>query len=84
METDVRRFAPVYPLSKRWRRLYNGRSSVERINSYLKEVLRLEDHCLRGKNAISLRVTLAAITLNIRTWLALRAEKSRAPTSAVA
>ena len=84
LETDVRRFAPVYPRSKRWRRLYNGRSAVERINSYLKEVLRLEDHCLRGKNAISLRVTLAAITLNIRTLLALRAEKSRALDSAVA
>lgn len=78
METDVRRFAPVYPRTKRWRRLYNGRSAVERINSYLKEVLRLEDHCLRGQSAISLRVALAAITLNISTLMALRAAKRAA------
>ncbi len=75
METDPRRFAPVYPGSKRWQRLYNGRSAVERVNSYVKEVLRLEDHCLRGKAAISLRVLLAAVTLNVRTLLALRAAK---------
>jgi hypothetical protein len=75
METDIRRFAPIYPRSKKWQRLYNGRTAVERVNSYVKEVLRLEDHCLRGKAAISLRVLLAAITLNLRTLLALRAAK---------
>ncbi len=75
MDIDVRRFAPVYPRSKKWQRLYNGRSAAERVNSYVKEVLRLEDHCLRGKAAISLRVLLASITLNARTLLALRAAK---------
>jgi hypothetical protein len=75
METDIRRFAPIYPRSKKWQRLYNGRTAAERANSYLKEVLRLEDHCLRGKAAISLRVLLAAVTLNLRTLLALRATK---------
>lgn len=78
METDVRRFAPVYPRSKKWRRLYNGRSAVERVNSYLKEVLRLEDHCLRGLKAINLRVLLAATTLNLRTLLVLRAVRAAA------
>lgn len=72
METDARRFAPVYPRSKRWKRLYNGRSAVERINSYLKGVLELERHCLRGKNAIKLRVLLASMTLNVRTLVSLR------------
>ena len=72
MKTDYRRFAPVYPRSKRWKRLYNGRSAVERINSYLKEVLKLEQHCLRGKNAIKLRVLLAGITLNARTLIGVR------------
>jgi hypothetical protein len=76
METDIRRFAPIYPRSKKWKRLYNGRTAVERVNSYLKEVLRLEDHCLRGLAAISLRVLLASVTLNIRTLLALRAAKA--------
>ncbi len=76
METDIRRFAPIYPRSKKWKRLYNGRTAVERVNSYLKEVLRLEDHCLRGLAAIDLRVLLASVTLNIRTVLALRAAKA--------
>jgi hypothetical protein len=76
METDIRRFAPVYPRSKKWKRHYNGRSSVERVNSYLKEVLRLEDHCLRGLKTISLRVLLAATTLNLRTsWPSERNEQ---------
>jgi transposase, IS5 family len=73
LKTDFRRFAPVYPRSKKWKRLYNGRTAVERVNSYLKEVLRLERHCLRGLKAINLRITLAAITLNIRTIILLRA-----------
>lgn len=77
METDPRRFAPVYPRSQRWTRLYKGRTAAERVNSYVKAVLRMEDHCLRGKAAISLRVLLAAITLNTRTLLALREAKKK-------
>ncbi len=74
-KTDTRRFAPIYPRSKHWKRLYNGRSAVERVNSYLKEVLRLEQHSLRGKQAIGLRVLMASVTLNLRTLLAIRAAK---------
>jgi len=76
MALDVRRFAPVYPRSKRWKRLYNGRSAVERINSYLKEVLQLEEHCLRGKDAIEIRALLATTTVNVRTLVSLRAAKA--------
>lgn len=76
MKTDFRRFASIYPRSKKWKRLYNGRSAVERVNSYLKEVLRLEDHSVRGLKAISLRVLLAASTLNLRTLLVLRADRA--------
>jgi hypothetical protein len=76
MKTDYRRFAPVYPRSKRWKRMYNGRSAVERINSYLKDVLPLERHCLRGKNAIKLRVLFASITLNVRTLMSMRRQKA--------
>ena len=77
MKTDYRRFAPVYPRSKRWKRLYNGRSAVERINSYLKDVLPLERHCLRGRNAIKLRVLLGSITINVRTLLTLRRQAAQ-------
>ncbi len=75
-ETDIRRFAPIYPRSKRWKRLYNGRSAVERSNSYAKEVLPLERHALRAKAAIELRVLLAAITINVRTLNSLRRVKA--------
>ena len=75
-ETDIRRFAPIYPQSKRWRRLYNGRSAVERMNSYAKEVLPLERHALRGKKAIELRALLTAITINVRTLNSLRRARS--------
>lgn len=75
MAMDIRRLAPIYPLSKQWKRRYNGRSAVERVNSYLKEVLRLEDHSLRGLKAISLRVLMASITLNLRTLIVLRAAR---------
>ena len=78
MKTDVRRFAPIYPRSKKWQRHYNGRTAVERVNSYAKEVLLLEDHCLRGLKAISLRVLLASTTLNLRTLLVLRAARAAA------
>lgn len=76
MDADIRRFAPIYPRSKKWKRLYNGRSAAERANSYLKGVLRLEGHCLRGLKAISLRVVLASTVLNLRTLLALRAARA--------
>lgn len=76
LTTDWRRFAPVYPRSKRWKRLYNGRSAVERINSYSKEVLPLERHALRGKAAIELRVLFASITINVRTLISLRQQST--------
>lgn len=72
MRTDPRRFAPVYPRSLQWKRLMRGRSAVERYNSYVKEVLRLEDHCVRGKAAVHLRVALCAITVNLGTLLRTR------------
>lgn len=77
MGLDSRRFAPVYPRSKRWKRLYNGRSAVERVNAYLKDVLPLERHALRGQAAIKLRVLLASMTLNLRTLMILRAEAAQ-------
>ena len=74
-DTDIRRFAPVYPRSKRWKRLYDGRTAVERINGYAKDVLKLDKHALRGKAAIELQAVLAAITINLRTLAAVRAKR---------
>lgn len=65
--TDTRRFAPVYPRSRRWKRLYNTRSATERFNSYAKEVLVVNDFCVRGRPAVNLRVLIVAITVNLIT-----------------
>jgi hypothetical protein len=75
METDSRRFAPIYPLSKQWKRAYQGRSSVERLFAIFKGSYYLEDHALRGQSAIELRVLLASLTLNFTTLR--RAEGAR-------
>jgi hypothetical protein len=40
----------------------------------------LERHCLRGKNAIKLRVLLAEIILNIRTLMSLERQEALAQT----
>ncbi len=76
MSVDPRRFAPIYPHSKRWARRYRGRSAVERYNAYVKNVLRLDQHCLRGVQAIRLRALLCAMTVNIRALLRVRQDRS--------
>ena len=75
MEVDPRRFAPIYPKSSRWKKIYRNRTSVERYNGYVKEVLRLNDHCVRGLTAVHLRVLLSGITVNIQTLLRIRQSK---------
>lgn len=75
MTSDPRRFAPIYPRSKRWKRAYKGRSSVERLFSIFKRSCDLEEHAVRGRAAIELRVLLASITLNVTTLR--RAEVAR-------
>lgn len=64
---DIRRFAPIYPLSKRWLKARRGRTAVERCFSIMKGPFLLEDHALRGKPAITVRALLCALTLNITT-----------------
>lgn len=76
MKIDPRRFGPIYPKSHRWKKLYRDRTSVERYNSYVKEVLRLNDHCVRGRDAVHLRVMLSGITVNIRALLLIKLAKA--------
>jgi len=76
MAVDPRRFGPIYSHSKHWKRIYRGRTAAERYNSYVKRVLRLDEHCLRGRSAIGLRALMCAITVNIR--LLIRVQEERA------
>ena len=84
MRTDPRRFAPIYPHSKRWKRAYNGRSASERFFSIIKECYALEGHAQRGQAAMELRTLLAAITLNASTLLRVQTAKAEIPSSKAA
>ena len=63
---NVRRHPPVPRESKKWERLYKMRTSVERVNSRIKDVLGLNKITVRGiakvtvRSALSLLVMLAA------------------------
>ena len=49
--------------TKKHKRLYNGRTAVERVNSRLKCGLTLDELIVRGKKKITLKLDLAIIAL---------------------
>jgi hypothetical protein len=61
---DERVFLPVARDSKKFERLYNGRTSVERLNGRLDRDLMFEDHCIRGLRKMKLMVGLSLIIMN--------------------
>jgi len=63
LELDRRIFTPVARPSHKWKRLYNGRSAVERVNSRVDRVLGFERHFLRGLPKIEMRMTLGMVVL---------------------
>lgn len=56
---DPRIFTPVARSSYKWKRLYNRRSSVERVNSRLDVSFGFERHYIRGLNKMRLRCGLS-------------------------
>ncbi|GAA3313054.1 hypothetical protein GCM10020331_002290 [Ectobacillus funiculus] len=42
METDIRKYCAPGRGSEAWKKLYNQRSAVERVNAYLKEFFQLK------------------------------------------
>ena len=61
---DERVFLPVARDSKKFTRLYKGRTSVERLNGRLDRDYMLEDHCIRGLEKMKLMVSLTLLTMN--------------------
>jgi len=52
METDIRKYSAPGRGSEAWKKLYNQRSAVERVNAYLKEFFQLKNVRYRsGKRA---------------------------------
>ena len=60
---DVRRHPPVPRESKKWARLYKLRTSVERVNSRLKDLLGLRRITLRGIAKVTVRSLLSLLLM---------------------
>jgi len=59
LETDRRIFTPVARSSYAWKTAYDRRSSVERVNCRIDNVLEFERHHIRGLKKMQVRVGLA-------------------------
>ena len=57
------RYAPFPYGSKEWKAIYSKRSSVERVNSRLKECRRLEGHCFRGLAKLTTHALLSVVVM---------------------
>ena len=63
LETDSRIFTSVPRDSLKWKKLYNKRSSIERVNSRLDNMFCFEKHTIRGIKKMTFRVTLAFVLM---------------------
>jgi hypothetical protein len=63
IKDDIRRHPPVPRETKKWKRLYRLRTSIERVNSRLKELLGLGRITLRGMAKILLRSLLSLLVM---------------------
>jgi len=61
--TDVRRHPPVPRETKKWNRLYKLRTSVERVNSRLKDLLGLRRITIRGIAKVTVRSLLSLLVM---------------------
>jgi len=60
---DRRRFVPVPRATYKWRRLYGGRTAVERVNSRLDVSFGFERHYIRGMNKMRVRMGMALVVM---------------------
>jgi hypothetical protein len=63
LSEDRRAFTPVVRSSAEWKKLYDKRTSVERVNSRIDQVFGFEDHCLRGLMKMELKCSLALLIM---------------------
>lgn len=63
LELNRRIFTPIARHTDKWEKSYHRRTSVERVNSRLDQVLGFEHHTIRGKAKMEMRVTLALVVI---------------------
>ena len=56
-------FTPIARPTDKWQKAYNLRTSVERVNGRIDQVLGFEHHTIRGKDKMEMRVTLALVVM---------------------
>jgi len=61
---DERVFLPIARDSEKYKKMYNGRTSVERLNGRLDRDYMFEDHCIRGLKKMRLMLSLSLIIMN--------------------
>jgi len=61
---DKRIFLPIARDSKKFKRLYNGRTSVERLNGRLDRDFMYEDHCIRGLGKMRTMLAISMLVMN--------------------
>ena len=61
---DERVFLPIARDSHKYKRLYKGRTAVERLNGRLDRDYVFEEHCIRGLKKMTLMVALSMIIMN--------------------
>ena len=61
---DERVFLPIARDSDKFKRLYKGRTAVERLNGRLDRDYMFEEHCIRGLKKMALMVGLSMIIMN--------------------
>jgi hypothetical protein len=61
---DERIFLPIARDSEKFKKLYKGRTAVERLNGRLDRDYMFEEHCIRGLKKMRLLVSLSMIVMN--------------------
>ncbi len=62
-EDDLRKVGPVARVSPQWKELFSKRTSVERVNSRLKETRRLRRFCFRRIKKVTAHCLMSVLTM---------------------
>jgi hypothetical protein len=78
MAQEPRVFTPLPRNSCKWRRLYAGRTAIERVNSRLDNVFGFQNHTIRGMTKMRTRCTIALAVMLAMALGRIRAKQAEA------
>ncbi len=62
-EDDLRKIGPIARISSQWKELFSKRTSVERVNSRLKETRRLRKFCFRRIRKVTVHCLMSVLAM---------------------